>query len=389
MTGVEFSLYVKAKLNRIDTSSWEDVRTEEILFFATEALKKLSVRFDTGMTPPIIDEHTRQAYLASITKIVEIDLRNNEQILPLLIKIKDVYVYVLCGDFTDWTDSVDVVLSTPIANAGLDREIQLPTRTIILDGSLSSDQFSPITYNWVVSAGSLSNNTAIKPTWTFPDSPGVYTAVLTVTNAVGTSDFDYMILTVVPIPVYYNTERSQSFAKNDCQDAFYNSEASQTFQKNDCESSREYSNTEKSGTATKECVQDGKGGDGSVETYVVPAGSYTSNTSQEEADARAQEDVDENKQAYANSEGVCTSTYANSEQSGTATKNNCESGEGSTETYVVPNGTYTSTVSKADADSQANDDVDANKQAYANSYGTCTVTYTNAERSQTFTKNDC
>jgi hypothetical protein len=217
MTGIEFSLYVKAKLNRIDTSSWEDVRIEEVLFFATEALKKLSVRFDTGMTTPIVDEHTRQAYLASITKIVEIDLLNNEQILPLLIKIKDVSVHVLCGDFTDWEDSINVVSSTPVANAGLDQEIELPSRSINLNGSLSSDSFSAIaSYLWTVDGGTLDTPVLVSSVWTLPDTPETYTATLTVTNALGVSNSDSMEVIVKPQPVWYSTEKSETFTKNDC-----------------------------------------------------------------------------------------------------------------------------------------------------------------------------
>jgi len=68
-------------------------------------------------------------------------------------------------------------------------------------------------------------------------------------------------------------------------------------------------------------------------------------------------------------------TYFSVEKSGTATKNDCESGEtGSLETYIVTAGTYTSIVSQVDADNQAQADVDANKQSYANTVGTCTST---------------
>jgi hypothetical protein len=238
MTGEDFVLYVKAKLNRIDTSSWEDVRSEEVLFFATEALKKLSVRFDTGIIQPTIDEHTRQAYLASITKITEIDLPNNEQILPLLIKIKDVSVHVYCGNFTAWATIDGFTLSTPIANAGVDQEVELPARIINLDASLSSDAFSSITtYFWEINAGSIDDSGSITPVWTLPDTPGTYTATLTVTNSVGTLDSDSMQVTVEAQPVYYNVEISETFTKDDCPlplPVYYNLEFSQIFTKDDC-----------------------------------------------------------------------------------------------------------------------------------------------------------
>lgn len=84
--------------------------------------------------------------------------------------------------------------------------------------------------------------------------------------------------------------------------------------------------------------------------------------------------------------------YENVEKNGTATKNNCPAGQtGSTETYTVPAGEYTSIVSQAAADAKAQNDVDLNKQAYANSVGTCTPTasFGNDAKTQYFTKNDC
>lgn len=87
--------------------------------------------------------------------------------------------------------------------------------------------------------------------------------------------------------------------------------------------------------------------------------------------------------------GTAPITYYNDERSATATKNDCEEGEGSEETLVVPAGTFSSTISKLDANTQAQNYADANAQAYANAEGTCTVTYYSAVKSATATKNDC
>ncbi|PRD46270.1 DUF5977 domain-containing protein [Sphingobacterium haloxyli] len=55
-------------------------------------------------------------------------------------------------------------------------------------------------------------------------------------------------------------------------------------------------------------------------------------------------------------------------------KNNCPTGQnGSDVTYIVPAGKYTSTVSQEDADAQAQDDIDANGQSFANQYGSCST----------------
>jgi hypothetical protein len=65
--------------------------------------------------------------------------------------------------------------------------------------------------------------------------------------------------------------------------------------------------------------------------------------------------------------------YNNVAASGAFTRNNCPAGyTGSTVTYTVPAGTYISTISQLDADQQAQNDVNANGQAYANANGTCT-----------------
>lgn len=53
---------------------------------------------------------------------------------------------------------------------------------------------------------------------------------------------------------------------------------------------------------------------------------------------------------------------------------NCSPGySGSQVIYTVPGGTYTSTVSQAEADAQATDDINANGQNYANTHGTCVI----------------
>jgi hypothetical protein len=74
---------------------------------------------------------------------------------------------------------------------------------------------------------------------------------------------------------------------------------------------------------------------------------------------------------YAGQPGDCN-IYYNDQKQGSFTKNNCTSGYTGTQvTYTVPAGTYASGVSQADADTQAQNDVNANGQAYANANGTC------------------
>lgn len=79
---------------------------------------------------------------------------------------------------------------------------------------------------------------------------------------------------------------------------------------------------------------------------------------------------------FAGQEDHCT-IYYNVADTGTYTKSNCPSGyTGSSVKYIVPAGTFVSTLSQQDADSRAQHDVIINGQAFADMYGTCAVTCT-------------
>jgi len=109
-------------------------------------------------------------------------------------------------------------------------------------------------------------------------------------------------------------------------------------------------------------------------TYTVPAHTYASPISVLDANAKAQADVDANGQAYANANANATCIWTNVERSQTFTKSNCpEDATGTIVHYTVPASKYSSTVSQADADQQAQNDIDANGQAYANRVGRCFV----------------
>lgn len=66
--------------------------------------------------------------------------------------------------------------------------------------------------------------------------------------------------------------------------------------------------------------------------------------------------------------------FSNVIKSGVYTRNNCTSGTGTSVTYTVPAGTYTSLTSQADADQQAQNDVINNGPNYANTNGGCSIT---------------
>ena len=131
-------------------------------------------------------------------------------------------------------------------------------------------------------------------------------------------------------------------------------------------------------TATTTKNDCGTGYTGSTVTYSVAANKYSSTVSQADADAKAAADLSANKQTYANANGTCTqipvTVFYNIKMSATATKNNCGTGyTGSTVTYTVAAGKYSSTISQTDANAKASADLTVNKQTYANTYGTCTL----------------
>jgi len=124
----------------------------------------------------------------------------------------------------------------------------------------------------------------------------------------------------------------------------------------------------KNGTFTRNNCP--SGGTPSTYTYTVPAGSYLSIISQEDADQKAQNDVNSNGQSKANELAVCT--FYNLLKSQTFYRNNCPAdGTPASYIYTVPAGAYTSTVSQNDADQKALNDISANGQAKANQYGNC------------------
>ncbi|TXJ24839.1 MAG: hypothetical protein E6Q24_14910 [Chitinophagaceae bacterium] len=145
-----------------------------------------------------------------------------------------------------------------------------------------------------------------------------------------------------------------------------------------------YSSVAKSGNFTRSNC--GTNGTGEVVAYNVAAGTYTSTISQTDADQKAQNDVNTNGQAYANANGSCT--WTSQAQSGNFTRNNCgTNGTGSTVTYTIAAGTYSSTISLTDANQQAVNAVNAGGQTYANTNAGCT--WTNQAQSSNFTRNNC
>ena len=152
---------------------------------------------------------------------------------------------------------------------------------------------------------------------------------------------------------------------------WYNVKKSKSFRKNDCDPDTE---------------------EGSLVTMTIEAGQFSSTISQEDADRKAEAELNAKGQDYANSHGTCnTIKWYNDRKSKMFQKTDCEVTEvGSIVEYVVEAGRFSSSVSKEDANQKALDALEAEGPGYANEHGTCeTNLWYNVEKSKVFYKNDC
>lgn len=152
---------------------------------------------------------------------------------------------------------------------------------------------------------------------------------------------------------------------------WYNVKKSKSFRKNDCDPDTE---------------------EGSLVTMTIEAGQFSSFISQEDADRKAEAELNAKGQDYANSHGTCnTIKWYNDRKSKMFQKTDCEVTEvGSMVEFVVEAGRFSSSVSKEDANQKALEALEAEGPGYANEHGTCeTNLWYNVEKSKVFYKNDC
>lgn len=152
---------------------------------------------------------------------------------------------------------------------------------------------------------------------------------------------------------------------------WYNVKKSKSFRKNDCDPDTE---------------------EGSLVTMTIEVGQFSSSINQEDADRKAEAELNAKGQDYANSHGTCnTIKWYNDRKSKMFQKTDCEVTEvGSMVEYVVEAGRFSSSVSKEDANQKALEALEAEGPGYANEHGTCeTNLWYNVEKSKVFYKNDC
>jgi hypothetical protein len=101
--------------------------------------------------------------------------------------------------------------------------------------------------------------------------------------------------------------------------------------------------------------------------YIIPAQKYSSTISQEDADAKVQNELLSMGQAAANANGVCKILYCNDARTITVFAENCQPGyKGAPVSYTVPAGRYCTTESKVLANELAQEELEANAQASVN-----------------------
>lgn len=123
----------------------------------------------------------------------------------------------------------------------------------------------------------------------------------------------------------------------------------------------------------------------------VAANTYSSTISIVDANQQAQNYLSSIGQSNANQYGSCTAIFYNTQQSGQAyTRNNCGAGyTGGTYITTVASNTYSSLVSVADANQQAQNYLSSVGQSNANQYGSCMRIFYNIQQSVTFRRNNC
>ena len=146
-------------------------------------------------------------YLWQQTGGVTVTLSNTTAVSPTFTAPSAAGVLTFTLTVTDTGGLTDTAATTvtvrnlaPTADAGAPQTVN-PGDSVTLDGSGSSDpNGDPLTYRWQQMGGvtvTLSGATTISPTFTAPNTSGVLTFTLTVTDTGGLSDSDTVVVTVI------------------------------------------------------------------------------------------------------------------------------------------------------------------------------------------------
>ncbi len=88
---------------------------------------------------------------------------------------------------------VDKLTVVPIISA-ITFQSSMPFETNSVQTTGATINTSDVQYNWTCVGGTLTNSQSATPIWNLPDSPGIYSVTLTVTNSAGTDTFTKQVL---------------------------------------------------------------------------------------------------------------------------------------------------------------------------------------------------
>ncbi|MEW7399319.1 DUF5977 domain-containing protein [Elizabethkingia anophelis] len=215
------------------------------------------------------------------------------------------------------------------------------------NSALSDYQITTYTYNPFIGVTSITPPSGIREVYKY-DSANRLESVKDINGNI-LKEYKYYYNNENPsVNLYYNIEKNKEFIRSNCPD----------------------------------------GGSPGHYNYIVPAGKYSSNISQADADQKADIDINQNGQLKANINASCL--FYNTQKSKTFTKNNCLSNETpGSYTYIVLAGTYPSFISQADADQKADIDINQYGQLKANENSSCSSVYYNTEKSKEFIRSNC
>jgi len=96
-----------------------------------------------------------------------------------------------------YQDTIILDTTKPTANAGIDQSVNEDT-LVTFDGSASTDDVGIVNYIWTFTDVTTKTLLGEKPTYTL-NTPGVYTIILNVTDAVGNWATDTVVITVLDV----------------------------------------------------------------------------------------------------------------------------------------------------------------------------------------------
>lgn len=310
-------------------------------------------------SPYVAESYMISSTSPAINTGVDVGLTTDYAENPI-VGLPDIGAYEYTGELTVTTTTTQ----TPTTTTTTTYNTTTTTTTIAPATTTTTSSSTSTTTTTVAPSATTTTSTTIAPITTTTSSTTSSTTTTSTSSTTTTS--------TTLVPTTTTTSSSTTTTTTTATPTTTTTSTSTTHTTTTTTTRRVYFNTQASGSAKKNNCPSGYST--TAVTYIVLAGTYGSTINQSSANAKATNDVRLNKQAYANANGICIppTIYYSVGMSVTATRDDCPLCYiGSTVTYVVEASKYTSRTSQALADEKALNDLNANKQIYANNCGTC------------------